>query len=117
MYIVFINVQAKINELQEEEEKLRKIINIVRPITLPELTKPIVEENTSKIEQKKNPINDCSQSSVKSTTCIKVNKVDKKIIFDIKEKSEVAVNKEKNDLQEAEGIIIYLNIFFYVYRS
>lgn len=60
------------------------------------------------MEHKKNPISDGSQSSVKSTTPIEV----KKIIFDIKEKSKVAVDKEKCDLQEAEGIIIYLDIFF-----
>lgn len=64
------------------------------------------------MEHKKNPISDGSQSSVKSTTPIEVKKIDKKIIFDIKEKSKVAVDKEKCDLQEAEGIIIYLDIFF-----
>lgn len=39
------------NELQEEEEKLRKIINIVRPTTLPELIEPQVDENITKVEQ------------------------------------------------------------------
>lgn len=64
------------------------------------------------MEHKKNPISDGSQSSVKSTASINVKTIDKKIIFDIKEKAKVAVDKEKSNLQEAEGSIIYLDIFF-----
>lgn len=36
--------------MQEEEEKLRKIINIVKPTFLPELAKPEIEEMKEKVE-------------------------------------------------------------------
>jgi len=94
------------NELQEEEEKLRKIINIVRPTTLPELTKPQIEENTPKVEEvvKVNPKSDDGQSPIPTS----IPKEIKKNLTKIKpneEKVEV-INKEKSNLSEAEGIMI-----------
>lgn len=112
-------MQIKINELQEEEEKLRKIINIVRPTTLPELTKPQIEENTPKVEQvvKVNPKSDNGPSSIPISTIPtstptsiptsipkEVKKIDTKIKPNVEEKVEV-INKETKNLNEAEGII------------
>lgn len=103
------------NELQEEEEKLRKIINIVRPTTLPELTKPQIEENTPKVEKmvKVNPKSDNGQSPIPTST--KSISIPTSISKEIKtnltkirpnvEKVEV-INKEQSNLNEIEGIMI-----------
>jgi len=95
------------NELQEEEEKLRKIINIVRPTTLPELTKPQIE-HAPKVEQvvKVNPKND-DPSPLVSTIPKEVKKIDSTVKPNVEKKVEV-INKEKNDLNKAEGIVIEL---------
>lgn len=117
-------MQIKINELQEEEEKLRKIINIVRPTTLPELTKPQIEENTPKVEPvlKVNPKSDNGPSSMPTCTIPtsiptsipkEVKKIDTKIKPNAEEKVEV-INKEKINLNEAEGIITdYIELYIY----
>jgi len=105
-------MQIKINELQEEEEKLRKIINIVRPTTLPELSKPQLEENTPKVEQVVivNPKSYNGPSTIPIPASIptsipkEVKKIDTKIKSNVEEKVEV-INKEKKILNEAEGII------------
>jgi hypothetical protein len=98
----------KMNELQNEEEKLRKIINIVRPTTLPELLNPQTEDNNSNVEQtiKVNTTNN-SQLVTKPT----IPEV-KKIKSDVQEKEKMvhnekkseAVIKEKDVLKEVEGI-------------
>jgi len=111
-----VYLQLKITELQIEEEKLRKIINIVRPTTLPELTKPQIE-HTPKVEEavKVNPKLNNGPSPITSTIPKEVKKIDTKIKPNIEEKVEVinkekveVINKEKSDLNEAEGIIIEL---------
>jgi len=96
------------NELQEEEEKLRKIINIVRPTTLPELTKPQIE-HAPKIEQvvKVNPKNNNDPSPLTSSIPKEVKKIDSTIKPMVEKKVEV-INKEKNDVNEEEGIVIEL---------
>lgn len=96
------------NELQEEEEKLRKIINIVRPTTLPPLTKPQVEENISKVEQKLkvNSTSNSSQLPIKPSVPIEIKKIDKYIKPNVEDKIQDTAPKEKDDLKEAEGIII-----------
>lgn len=96
------------NELQEEEEKLRKIINIVRPTTLPALTKPQVEENTSKVEKmpKINPTSYSSQLPKKLAKPIEIKKIDKNIKPNVEDKIQDTVHREKDELKEAEGIII-----------
>lgn len=102
------------NELQEEEEKLRKIINIVRPTTLPELTKPQIEENIPKVEVVKvNAKSDNGQSQIPTSTKsisipTSIPKEIKKNLTKIKpneEKVEV-INKEQSNLNETEGIMI-----------
>lgn len=101
-------LQVKLNELQEEEEKLRKIINIVRPTTLPELTKPQIEY-APKVEQavKVNPKSNNNPSLLTSTIPKEVKKIDSTIKPNVEKKVEL-INKEKNDLNEAEGIAIQL---------
>ncbi|CAI6368185.1 unnamed protein product [Macrosiphum euphorbiae] len=100
-------LKIKINELQDEEEKLRKIINIVRPTTLPELKNPEIEENTPKVEQvvKENQKSNNGQSpiptSVPTLLPKEVKKIDTKIKPNVEEKVEV-INKEKINLNEAE---------------
>jgi len=104
-------MQIKINELQDEEEKLRKIINIVRPTTLPELTNPEIEENTPKVEQvvKENQKSNNGQSPIPTSVLTlvpkEVKKIDTKIKPNVEEKVEV-INKEKINLNKAEGIMI-----------
>jgi len=101
-------LKIKMNELQEEEEKLRKIINIVRPTTLPELTKPQVEENATKIEHtpKVNSINNNSQPTP-SIIPISVKQIDKNLKPDVKENMKVMIiDKEKIDLKEAEEKVL-----------
>lgn len=112
--ILFFNSQIKINELQDDEEKLRKIINIVRPTTLPEL-KPQIEENTPKIEIPKiNQTSSHIQSSKTPTVPIKVKQIDKTTKPNVEEKVKVGINKDENDLKEAEGIIYQLIISIFL---
>lgn len=96
------------NELQEEEEKLRKIINIVRPTTLPELTKPQVQETLLKVEhlQKVNPIENSIKPPTKPTVPVEVKKIDKITKPVVEEKMDPDIIKKKDELKEAEGIII-----------
>jgi len=103
-------LKMKMNELQNEEEKLRKIINIVRPTTLPELLNPQTEDNNSNVEQtiKVNTTNN-SQLVTKPT----IPEV-KKIKSDVQEKEKMvhnekkseAVIKEKDVLKEVEEKIL-----------
>lgn len=115
---VFINFQNKMNELQEEEEKLRKIINIVKPTALPELTKPQVEEVKidnpieEKIELKpklSQSTND-DQPSIKHKSKEEINpaecpikqnipKLPKKNIVEEKESSEKETLKKEEGMQ------------------
>ncbi|XP_026813204.1 LOW QUALITY PROTEIN: kanadaptin [Rhopalosiphum maidis] len=99
-------LKIKINELQIEEEKLRKIINIVRPTTLPELTKPQIEL-TPKVEEavKVNPKINNGPTPITSTIPKEVKKIDTKIKPNVEEKVEV-INKEKSDLNEAEEKVL-----------
>ncbi|XP_015367727.1 PREDICTED: kanadaptin, partial [Diuraphis noxia] len=102
-------LKIKINELQEEEEKLRKIINIVRPTTLPELTKPLIEENTPKVEQvvKVNPKSNNGSSPLLTSTIPKEEKkIDSKIKSNIDEKVKNVINKEKSNSNEAEEKVL-----------
>jgi len=105
LFCLFIYLQIKINELQEEEEKLRKIINIVRPTTLPELTNPLIDDNIPIIEQvvKVNPKSNNSPSPITSTIPKEVKKIDTKIIPNVEKNEKVVINKVKKDLNEAEG--------------
>lgn len=101
------------NELQEEEEKLRKIINIVQPTTLPELTKPQSEENIPKAEKfsKDHPTSNSSQSPIKPIIPVEVNtNIDNKIKPDVKKKVKAFDDEEQNIEKEAEGIICLLLI-------
>lgn len=106
------------NELQEEEEKLRKIINIVRPTTLPELINPQVEDNASEVEQvpKINATSNNTKTPTESPVSIEIKKIDQKVKPNVEEKVSVVISEEKNDLKEAEGtkiteyMYIYMNI-------
>lgn len=100
------------NELQEEEEKLRKIINIVRPTTLPELKEPQVEENVSKEPSKVKSTINCNQLSVKPVIPVEVKITDeKKVKPEVKEKVKAPIDKEQTDIKEAEGIIKVIIIY------
>lgn len=95
------------SELQEEEEKLRKIINIVRPTALPELTKPQGEDITPKLENifKVNPINNSNQSSTISTLSTKIENTEK-IKPNTENKVKIVINTKVDDLKKNEGIVI-----------
>lgn len=101
-------------ELQDEEEKLRKIINIVRPTTLPELLNPQAEENIPKLEQTPK-VNTTINSQLDIKPSIpEVKKIDEKIKSDVEEKVKAVINekkaqvviKEKDVVKDAEGILI-----------
>lgn len=100
-------------ELQDEEEKLRKIINIVRPTTLPELLNPQTEENTPKVDQTLKANTSNGQLVIKPRIPEEVKNiksdVGKKEKITILEKKTEAIIKEKDVLKVAEGIRIYLN--------
>lgn len=102
-------MQIKISELQEEEEKLRKIINIVRPTTLPELTKPQVEENLPKVEKifKVNPTSNDSHSSIIPTLPKEVKNIEE-IKPNVEYEVKAVANNKYDNLKETEGIIIKL---------
>lgn len=111
LLVFVVNFQIKINELEDEEEKLRKIINIVRPTILPELKKPKAEENLLKVEMipKINSTitaNNNSQSFIKPIIPIEVKQIDNKLKPYIEEK----IKQEKDDLKETEGIFILILI-------
>lgn len=99
------------SELQEEEEKLRKIINIVRPTNLPALTKPQVEENIPKVEKILivNPTSNSSQLSIIPTLPKEVKNIEK-IKPNVEYKVKPVVNNEYDNLKETEGILIQLII-------
>jgi len=100
-------LKIKINELQEDEEKLRKVINIVRPTTLPELTNPQIEENICKVPKvlKTNSTSTSNESLTKPSGSIKV-KINEKIKPNVEEKNVKAViDKEKDDKKEEEKVL------------
>ncbi|VVC36302.1 Hypothetical protein CINCED_3A018532 [Cinara cedri] len=93
-------LKIKMNELLEEEEKLRKIINIVRPTTLPELIKPQVDENITKVEQvhKINPnISNISQTAIKPEMQIEGEKNDKIILSNTVKVKEINRKEQKTE--------------------
>lgn len=97
------------NELQDEEEKLRKIINIVRPTTLPELLNPQREEYIPKVEQKPRVNTIINSQSVIIPTIPEVeikSDTEEKVKVSVNEKKAEEVIKETDILKEAEGILI-----------
>lgn len=103
------------NELQEEEEKLRKIINIVRPTTLPELTEPRVKETNSKIEitPKVNLTSKSSDQLSIQPIPVEVKKTNEEIKPIVKVKVNKSDNKvEKEVFKESEGILIDKTFLF-----